>query len=221
MPFNPANAEDVINSRFNPQNAEDVEQTVPSGPNRGLTREQIHRRLREEEDAVAKIFGAKPRPAAQGPVRAESRRKEPDLKKPAKPAKKKRKRLALSIDRRMIQAVVMLLMIAGSGLYLALETGAVSLEQRVDVPLDKLKAMSPHMVRATVEGSGKDRVFRALIRRPGWREMRPEARRATADRVARGVTELGIKKGHVLAGKAKVIEIDHGLVSRVQAEGAP
>lgn len=188
----------------------------------GSPREQIQRRLRQEEDAVANIFGAKARPApAQG--RVEPRRKEGDAKKPAKPKKKKksRKAIAFNFDWRMARAALMLLVILGAGTYLAFETGVVTTAQRSGIESDKLKAISPLIVRAVVNGSGSNRAFEGLVRRPAWRRLQPDQRRAAADEIAQGLSQLGIKKGRIVAGKTKVIEIEQGLVSYVQAEGGP
>lgn len=49
MPFNPNEAQDFVSTRFTPEAAQDFEQTVPSGPNKGLTKAQLEQRLRQQE----------------------------------------------------------------------------------------------------------------------------------------------------------------------------
>lgn len=190
----------------------------------GTPREQLTRRLREADDAVASIFNVKPRgvpaPVTSLVPRVDSKAPGIESKRPKAKAAKKKAR-GTGFDGRLIQLLIVLAVILGSGGYLALQMGLVKLDERHDLPAAQLKQLSPRIFRSFVTGQGKSQRFEGVMNRPDWRKLSPTERREEAERIASGLRRLGIHKGVVLAGNTKVIEINDGLVVNGLYEGNP
>jgi hypothetical protein len=189
----------------------------------GTPREQLLRRLREQEDAVADSF-APTRKSSGDPRRTDAPApalgSAPALKKSrsspkptAKPSSPKPPRII--VDRQFIKLVAALLVIAATGAYLAYQAGVIGREPALALDAAQLQRLSPLLARGWIKGSGAARRLDAMMLRKRWLPLSGRERELQAERLAKALSNRGVNYGAVDLEGAPAITIEGGAVSYV------
>lgn len=180
----------------------------------GSPREQMMRRLQEQEEAVDDIFGVKRRPSPQ--TRSSEPPKAAPVLRSSKPPPAKRKQNGVTIDRSLTLMVGSLLVILISGGVLAFEFGLVGVEEHQALDAKDLAELSPMLARGWIRGSEGHRRLDGMIQRVRWMELDPRSRTEQANQLAKTLSGRGVKDAHLVDVTGPVMEIRGGLVEYVK-----
>jgi hypothetical protein len=181
----------------------------------GTPREQLLRRLQQQEEAVEDSLGVRRKPPPQA-VKQEPAKPAPVAKR-TKPKKKATSDSRFQIDRRVILLGMALLAIAASFTFVGVETGLVAAPVVEAQTKEKLAEFSPILVRGWIKGAGANRHLEAAVHAGLWQELSARKRSEEAEHIAQTIVKLGMKRATVSAlGGAPVIQIEGGVVAFVQ-----
>ena len=183
----------------------------------GTPREHMTRRLRAERDDVDEAFGAKPR--ALSAAAAETGPQVVVEAKRAKPAKKPAARRRLpefSVDRRLIAAMVAVLVTLSSTWYVSKTVGLVGEPQVRPLASAELGTLSPLLIRGFMVGSSDAQTLRGWVASKQWKALDPRARHGAADVLLERLAARHIAAAQIYEGSTLVIDVTGGTVMHVE-----
>jgi len=175
----------------------------------------VLRRLQQQEEAVEDSLGVRrklpPQAAKQEPA------KPAPVAKRAKPKKKATSESRFQVDRRVISLGLALLVIAGTGTLIGVQTGMVAAPVVEPQTKEKLAEYSPVLVRGWIRGTGANRHLDAAVQAGAWQELSARKRSEEAEHIAQTIVKRGMKRATVsVMGGTAVIQIESGVVAFVQ-----
>ncbi len=183
----------------------------------GSPREQITRRLHEQETAVDDSFGVIRRPPPQ--PRPEPIKAAPAAKRSTNKNERTRAwpQLSIVIDGRVIRLALAVVVILCTATYLAVKTGAAGAPAVRALSHDQLSALSPLLVRGWIKGTDEKRYLDAAVRRSAWQQLDARVRSQRADELAHALKAQGVERAEVAALRGgRVITIEGGVVEFVK-----